>query len=139
MLGFEEPKVSFPQNFSFHSLGNQKDATLWTEPLIKFFENIDDDYFLLCFEDHYLLKEVNHERLEEGIKYMKEGRVDKLYLQPDYSHKITHHYKGNWFVSATCPHALTTTSLMPCIWKREYFLKLLRLANNVGCANPSSI
>ena len=94
VLGFEDPDISFPQNFSFHSLGNQKDAASWTEPLIKFFENIDDEYFLLCFEDHYLIKEINHERLEEGIRYMKEGDVDKLYLQPDYSHKITNHYKG---------------------------------------------
>jgi len=133
VVGFETPSVLFPQNFKFHSLGSQNEFSSWTEPLIRFFEKIEDEYFLLCFEDHYLLKEVHKDRLEEGIGYMREGNVDKLYLQPDYGHRITRHYKGNWFVSDTRPGALTTTSLLPCIWKREYLLKLLHLAHSKGC------
>jgi hypothetical protein len=136
VLGFDVPPVTLPHNFRFHSLGAQKNFVSWTEPLIKFFETIEDRYFLLCFEDHYILKKADAERLQEGLDYMEEGGVDKLYLQPDYGSRITGPYKGNWFVSDTRPGALTTTSLLPCVWRKEYFLKLLYLAHDDGCPTP---
>ena len=136
ILGFDKPDIIFPKGFIFHSMGKQINYHQWSAPLITFFESIEDDFFLLCFEDHYLIKDVDSERLDEGLHLMQEGNVDKLYLQPDYSDRIERHYKGNWYRSVDHPHAYTTTSLLPCVWKREYFLKLLRNVNEMGAIDP---
>ena len=87
VLGFDKPDIELQENFSFHSMGNQDDGRGWCEPLIEFFESCTDDYFLMCFEDHYPIRPIKGEprqRLIEGLGYLKEKRADKLYLMPDY-------------------------------------------------------
>jgi len=139
ILGYDEPNVSLSSDFTFHSMGRQQDCEVWAEPLVTFFESIDDDYFLLSFEDHYKIKKVNMKRLEEGIQLMELGGVDKLYLQPDYSDRIISHYSGNWYTSDDHQTSYTSTSLLPSIWKREFFIKLLRNTidnRGVNCHKP---
>ena len=106
---------------------------MWSQTLIPFFEKVEEDYFLLSFEDHFLVKEVPMERLKEGIASIEEGGVDKLFLQNDYSDgkkgmpfsRIKEHYKGNWYTSTKGKNSLITESLVPAIWKKEFFLKSL--------------
>ena len=102
ILGFDPPTIELPSNYTFHSLGKQKDNPMWSQTLIPFFKKIKESYFLLTFEDHFLVKEVNIELLKEGISLIEKGGVDKLILQNDYSSdkkgmppsKIKEHYKG---------------------------------------------
>jgi hypothetical protein len=85
----------------------------------------------LCFEDHYLVDDFNLDVFSEGIQYIKKDNIDKLYITGnDYSHQIKCHYKGNWFLSKDAPNVLTTTSLLPSVWKKNFFLKLLTTKKN---------
>ena len=139
VLGFDKPDIELQENFSFHSMGNQDDGRGWCEPLIEFFESCTDDYFLMCFEDHYPIRPIKGEprqRLIEGLGYLKEKRADKLYLMPDYHDRAASYFEGNWWISADAPHALTTTSLLPSVWRREHLLKLLKEVLEKGGKNP---
>lgn len=130
ILGFDKPEVKLLDSFDFHSMGDQSDGRKWAEPLIQYFESIDDEYFLMCFEDHYVVQplgEAGKARLCEGIDYIvKDNFADKLYLMPDYRRAAEYHYKGNWFISHDRPGALVTTSLLPAVWRRGFLLKLLK-------------
>ena len=139
ILGFDKPEVELKQNFSFHSMGDQDDGRGWCEPLIEFFETCTDDYFLMCFEDHYPIKpllKAHRERLLEGIKLIEEDKADKLYLQPDYMDRAVSLVEGNWYLASNAPHALVTTSLLPCVWRRTHLLKYLKLAVSRGAVSP---
>ena len=132
VLGFDAPEVDFPPNFRFHSLGKQSECPIWSEPLIEYFNAADLDYFFLSFEDHYLIDDLNREVLAEGIGYMENDGIDKLFISGnDYSHQIRCHYKGTWFLSNDFPNVLTTTSMLPSVWKKGFFLKLLRQKKNL--------
>ena len=142
VLGFDKPDIELQENFSFHSMGNQDDGRGWCEPLIEFFESCTDDYFLMCFEDHYPIRPIKGEprqRLIEGLGYLKEKRADKLYLMPDYHDRAASYFEGNWWISADAPHALTTTSLLPSVWRREHLLKLLKRGFGERREEPSRI
>ena len=139
VLGFDKPDIELQENFSFHSMGDQDDGRGWCEPLIEFFERCPDDYFLMCFEDHYPIKpllEAHRLRLLEGLKLLEEGKGDKLYLQPDYMDRAESLLEGNWYLASNAPHALVTTSLLPCVWTRTHLLKYLKLAESRGARTP---
>lgn len=123
ILGFDTPDVILPDNFTFHSMGKQSDWNTWSGPLFEYFSNIDDEYFVLCFEDHYIVNDVNHQLMEEAISYCN-GDIDKVYLMID-GRTITGHYKGNFYNSLDTRGANVNNSLLPAIWKREFFLRLL--------------
>ena len=125
VLGFDPPKVDLPDNFRFHSMGKQKDYPTWSGPLIEYFSKCQDEYFFLCFEDHYLVNTVAKVLVEEIMRHLSGDRsIDKVYLMPDDS-KIKSHYKGKFYESVDRPNALVTTSLLPAIWKKEFFMRLL--------------
>lgn len=86
----------------------------------------------MSFEDHYLIDDLNIEVLNEGLQYIRDENIDKLYITGnDYSHQIRRHYKGNWYLSNDAPDVLTTTSLLPSVWKRNFLLKLLNQKKNL--------
>lgn len=139
VLGFDKPKVVLQENFSFHSMGDQDDGRGWCEPLIEFFESITDEYFLMCFEDHYPIKPLLPEprsRLVEGLSYLKNNVADKLYLMPDYHDRASAIVRGRWHLAMDVPHALTNTSLFPAVWRRDHLLSLLREAVARGARTP---
>lgn len=136
ILGFDTPKLDLPDKFKFVSLGKQSDYLNWSEPLKNYFENIDDDIFFLSFEDHYLVDKVNTEILYEGLNYMNDISIDKLYISGnDYSGEIKTHYKGNWFLCKNNPGLTVNGSLMPSIWRRKFFINLLNNASVGDCHN----
>jgi len=60
VLGFSRPRTILQDNFKFVSAGaGITDGTPWRDALNPFFKTIDDDYFFLAFEDHYLIDDVN--------------------------------------------------------------------------------
>ena len=139
IVGFNTPKTKLLDNFTFSSMGEQNGGVSWCDPLIKFFEEVSDDYFLMCFEDHYPIKPlapVAKLRLEEGLEFLQNNEADKLYLMPDYFGKAKQHFKGNWHLSFDNGGELVTTSLLPSVWRREHLLKLLNKAKSLGAQTP---
>ena len=129
IVGFDTPIINLPDNFIFHSLGKQSDYTTWSEPLITFFSEIESDKFFLSFEDHFIVKDVNKEIMNEGINYMNEGNIDKLFLLPEYGYRGIGLYKDNWYKCGNTPNSNCASSLLPSIWGKEFFMKLLK--NNI--------
>ena len=136
ILGFDTPNVVLGDNYDFHSMGKQVDNPIWTYPLIDYFESIDDEYFLVSFEDHYLIDEVNIERLNEGINLLENGGVDKLYLHKDYTNKAGSNYSGNWYSCLDNQSVCHTTSLLPSVWNRDFFVRLLKNSERLGGKDP---
>lgn len=126
VLGFDKPKVDLPDNFTFVSMGQQKDYPTWEQPLREYLESISDEYFFMAFEDHYLVDHVMTELFYEGLFYCHEskGEIDKMYLTID-NRRIDSHYEGSFYNTVDVPNSLVTTSLLPSVWRREYFLSLL--------------
>lgn len=129
VLGFKKPDIEFPDNFSFISMGKQSSFVSWSEPLIKFFDNSDlndDDYFFMSFEDHFLVEDVKEKLFNEVVEYMENDKnIDKVYLLK-HNKKIESHYKGNFYNVSDHPHCCVTTSLLPCIWRKSFFMRLLK-------------
>jgi len=139
IVGFDPPGAKLLDNFTFSSMGAQDNGVSWCDPLIKFFEEESDDYFLMCFEDHYPIKALSPTaklRLIEGLEYLRNNEADKLYLMPDYFGKAKEHFKGNWHLSFDRGGELVTTSLLPSVWRREHLLKLLNKAKSLGAKTP---
>jgi hypothetical protein len=124
-LGFDYPKIELPNNFEFISMGKQSDFDTWSGPIIKYFNNTEDDYFFLCFEDHFIVDYVNMDLFNEGISYLKENNdIDKVYLTMD-DRRIHSIYNGNFYNTIDIPHCLVTTSLLPSVWRKSFFMRLL--------------
>lgn len=60
VVGFASPTVELPENFSFLSLGDQKDYPLskWSNGLLKMLDTIQDELFVLFFEDYFIVEPV---------------------------------------------------------------------------------
>lgn len=123
VLGFDTPDVTLPDNFVFESLGKQSDWNTWSGPLIEYFSRVTDKYFFMSFEDHYLVDDVNTQLFQEAMSYCG-GSVDKVYLMID-NKTLREPYKGNFYNSLDEKGANVNNSLLPAIWKREFFLRLL--------------
>jgi len=135
ILGFSTPEITLPNDFVFHSMGKQSDYSTWSEPIKKYLQKINDKYFFLCFEDHYIVRDINQNQIEEAVNLIdKDETIDKIYFSNDeYDDRILNHYKDNWYISVDRPNALVTTSLLPSIWKTEFFLRMLNTENIKTC------
>jgi len=128
IVGYEDvlKLKNMPENVELVSLGNQSDyGATWTNALIPFFKSISDEYFVLVFDDHILMNEVNDEKISAIVKEIKNNRADKAMIGGGIplSQSQEHESEKNLRVfSQTAPYRM---SLHPAIWRKEYFLKYL--------------
>ena len=142
LLGFDKPKVELNKNIKFECLGaGLNDATPWTEALTPFITNLEEDYFLLVFEDHFLVNDTNIDLLKEAEEIMKTDKsVGKVRTAPAYQNldiprNIPYpSYNEKFYKGTTTPHSYLPTSLRPSIWRKELFLNLLH--NPAGVKTP---
>tara|TARA_R110000851_G_scaffold311850_1_gene472159 strand:+ start:193 stop:948 length:756 start_codon:yes stop_codon:yes gene_type:complete len=135
VLGFAEPKATLRKNFKFQSFGQEyNDASPWVDALMTYFPELEDDYFFLCFEDHYLIGDVNLELLNHAERIMQQDKeIGKVRLLPHYQcdNKLAGEYDEHFNFYLGRENIVSTTSLRPSIWRRDYFIELL--------TNPSRI
>ena len=128
ILGFKKPNLNLNSNYEFISFGETfDDKSDWVDFLVPFFENIEDDFFFLCFEDHFLIEPVNLDFMDEAERIMiQDNRVGKIRMHPPYTTgMVLEKYDENFYTSPTGPHSYIATSLRPAIWRKSLFLKLL--------------
>lgn len=138
VLGFAHPNANLQHNFTFESFGSQySDASPWVNALGEYFTNLNDDYFFLCFEDHYLIGDVDVNLLNHGASIMKKDpSIGKVRLLPRYSYNIIAHEYDEYFDAyAAKDNIVSATSLRPSIWRKSYFMQLLN--NPTKIMNPS--
>jgi hypothetical protein len=112
---------------------NFSDDTPWHQALSGFFEALEEDYFFLCFEDHFLIDNVNTELFHKAEENMcLDKSISKIRLLPKYhDHQNLEEYDENFWKAPTTTHGYVHTSLRPSLWRKDFFLKLLK--------NPKSI
>ena len=122
-LGYDESNAphQMPNNFSFISLGTQSKE--WTTPLIRFFKDIEDDYFVILLEDILLVGDVDPEKFSLLENEVSSGRAQKAMLDSHLNFQAD--YQGDEIIFLR-QNASYRTSLHPAIWNKDYFLKYLK-------------
>lgn len=137
ILGFKKPNCEIEENFEFISLGEEyNDDSPWVLPLLKYFSSIDDEYFFLAFEDHFLTSEINNELMEECEKIISEDlSVSKIRMHPKYDENtIISDYNDNFYIGKSGVDSYIPTSLRPAIWRKNFFIRLL--SHPAGISTP---
>ena len=127
ILGFNLDGLELPAGVKKVSLGMQ--ATFgrsWTDPLIPFFSELEDDRFILMLDDYYMTHDVNPEVMEMAYRAFDHYEMDKLDLSGD---RVKFRYTPvDDFLIESIQSAPYRTSLQAAIWKKDYFLKYLKPA-----------
>jgi hypothetical protein len=125
ILGFDTiglPRL--PANFEYVSLGRQDDfGRYWTDPLIPYINELDEDYFVLMMGDFLLTDYVEIERLKALESEIINGDADKVVLDTHLSAYTVPYKPGIRELRQEAPYR---TTLHPAIWRKEYFLKFLK-------------
>ena len=122
-LGYNDLNIpKLPDNFNFVSLGKQANSS-WSSPLIPYINSLEDEYFIFTMEDMMLVDYVDIEKMKLLENEVSSGAAQKAILDThlnvysrDYKHGLVQ----------IKPDAPYRTTLIPSIWKKEYFLKYLR-------------
>lgn len=131
VVGYRFPDFDLPRNFSFLSLGDQKDYPLnkWSDGLIKLLNQIDDSHFVLMLEDYYISRPVNVQAVHMLYDYMLQFRnVLKMDLYSDrlYAGGMTdYNHCGYLDLVRSDPASQYHMSLMAGLWNRELMLRFL--------------
>ena len=146
VLGFREPHATLRDNFKFVLTGeNMSDATPWRHALNPYFQSLDEDYFFLAFEDHYLVDDVNIDLLNKAENIIKnDPEVGKVRLLPRYNYiddprrfyNRLESYDENFFRAPKVAGLHLHSSLRPSIWRKDFFMKLLNTTILGGVTNP---
>jgi len=128
VIGYERFNFNLPKNFKFISLGTQEGGIQrWSTDLRKFFESIDDNFFIWATEDQFITYPVE----QPILKHITEN-----YLTPDMGRfGLTNDNKGrpyniieqldNCKIIESGQTVNYRLSALWSIWNREYLLKYL--------------
>lgn len=125
ILGFNTiNKPRLPDNFEYVSLGRQDDfGRYWTDPLIPYIKELDEDYFVLMMGDFLLTDYVETKKFNILESEVKHGDADKVILDTHLSAYTVPFKPGVRELRQEAPYR---TTLHPAIWRKEYFLKFLK-------------
>lgn len=142
ILAFKTPSVKLAENYSLKLLGpGLDDNTSWCDALLPYFKSIHDDFFFLCFEDHFLVSHVNVTLMSEAEKIMTTDKnISKVRLLPEYRgyNTVEREYNNNFNIldSNANPNNISApgnrcsfASLRPSIWRRSTFMDMLSCRN----------
>ena len=123
-LGFDECQYApLPDGFDFVSLGKQENfGSNWTDPLIPYIENLEDEYFGFTVEDVVLLNHIEQKKVDLLEGCVKAG-AQKAHLDNTIQNRSDPYQEGLLMMRQNASYR---TSLAPAIWRKEYFLKFLK-------------
>lgn len=135
--GFTPPQFPLPSNFTFHQIDKKPyPKEKWSDGLIRFLQDYQDDVFVLLLEDYLLCRTVDHQGVATLAEYMMMQKnhdvvrfdltADRLYAKGMRDIEPWGHYD----IIACDKDAMYEMSLQAAIWNRRNFLKLLRPGMN---------
>tara|TARA_R110002020_G_scaffold314362_2_gene529549 strand:+ start:293 stop:1054 length:762 start_codon:yes stop_codon:yes gene_type:complete len=127
IVGYEDvlELKNLPSNVNVVSVGYQfKFGKIWSSGLIPFFKKISDEYFILIFDDHILLNEVDKNKIKILEEQFKLKKADKAMIGGGLPLSKT--TKINNDLLLYNQGIDYRTSLHPAIWTKKYFLHYLR-------------
>lgn len=98
----------------------------WSYRVKKALETIREEYIMLLLEDYLISEDVDNDRVENALKYMKSNAVDYLRIAPIPTIKNT---KSGEFATALTSNMVYGVNLQAAIWKRDYLLKVINEEN----------
>lgn len=132
VAGYSAPQFDLPSNFSFVSLGNQRDYPVnkWSDGLIKLLNQIDDSHFILMLEDYLITRHVDVQAVQILYDYARQFtytvRVDltgdRLYA---FGVDLNYGTVNRLDLIKSMPGSPYHLSTMTAIWNRELLLKVL--------------
>jgi hypothetical protein len=127
ILGFNKPDSEIKPNFEFISLGEGfSDSSPWHVILNPYFEKLEEDYFFLFFEDHFLIDYLKKDYFDRAKKIMEEDNsISKIRVHPPYVGDSLPRYDDLFSYAKTGQESYYPTSLRPAIWRKDFFLKML--------------
>lgn len=131
--GFTIPQFPLPYNFHFHQIDKRPyPKEKWSDGLIRFLNDVQDDLFILLLEDYLLCRTVDCGGVETLASYMRMGEnqdvvrfdltADRLYGKGMKDIEPWGHYD----IVACDKDAMYEMSLQAAIWNRRNLLALLR-------------
>ncbi|MGA2596493.1 MAG: hypothetical protein ABSH09_05810 [Bryobacteraceae bacterium] len=150
LLCYSPPRDALPSNFEVVSLGDGKDfgndipewspgrrgkhfkelypTPKWTDSLAPFFDRVRDEHFILLQIDYFIHRAVELEKIELLRRYCERRDVVKIDLSRDRAFFPHTHFasEGGIRIVASDQDAPFRSSLLPAIWRTDYFRRLLR-------------
>jgi len=136
VLCYQKPDIELPKNFNLISIG-EKAHWNWCWPMIPYFESIPEEYFFFCMEDHFMFKDIDFDLLEKAETEIKKSSVAKVICNhnPRINREDPGEYYSEDFLLWNLPesHGLNRgpNSLMAAIWKKDFFLDILKTTRTV--------
>ena len=116
-----------PKNCTFHSLGRQEDfGKVWTDPLIPFIKELEDEHFVFTVEDVMLMKPVDQQKINILEDQIINHGASKAMLDSHLNANTEQTSVDSDKVLTLLQDSPYRTSLHPAIWKKDYFLKFLK-------------
>jgi len=129
VLGYKKPDFDMG-TWKFVSLGEDRGAQNFTNDIIPFFQDFDDEYFIYGNDDCVFTNKINLTFLDQIIERVKKipdfGRMWLTQTPPSYYGGSCHIVNfGNYFISEINQFAEYRLSLQYSLWKTSYFKKYL--------------
>jgi hypothetical protein len=150
LLCYSPPKVPLPSNFEVVSLGDgghfgnevpewspgrrgkhfdePYPTPRWTDSLTPIFDRLEQEHFILLQIDYFIHRPVEREKIAFLTGYLEQKNVVKIDLSRDrafFPHSLVELKKGMRIVVSN-QDAPFRSSLLPAIWRTDYFRNLLR-------------
>jgi len=127
LVGYKEPK-NLPSYCTFHSMGEQRGPSFFSDDLIKYFEK-QDDHIIWLMEDTFLKDHVKYQRLTDLMSLMKyNANIGRISLSCDSIKHYTTLYgqlADGAEIFQTPPVSAYHLSTQPAIWNKKFLLKWL--------------
>lgn len=121
IVGYTQPDIELPENMEFVSMGIQGDVSEWSTDLRKYFESIEDEWFIWIMEDTFI-KGVDEINFDQCCAVMMDG-VGRIDLTNDVQ-KREHSIDNLGYVHAH-PESRYRLSTQPSIWNKSFLLQYL--------------
>jgi len=128
--GYSYPTFDLPKNFLYHSIAPRNyPPNLWSNGLIKLFNEVPDDFFIILYEDYWLCRPADLRGIEVAYEYMRDKNVlrfdltnDRLYAGGMFD---VDHY-GCYDIIETPEGTPYQLSMQPGIWNMTLFKQFLK-------------
>lgn len=144
VLYYKRPDFNLPKNFSLVQIAEECTPN-WCSPMIPYFENLEEEYFFLCMEDHFMFKDMDFNLLQRAEEEIKKPSVAKIMCH--YNPRINREDPGEyysddfWLWNLPESHGMNRgpNSLNASIWKKDFFLSILKRTNSTHWFESSPI
>lgn len=129
--GYSEPDFELPDGFEFHSIGSQAEYPIgrWSDGLIKFLHEIDDEVIILMLEDMWLTRPVYERVVTMAYDYMCQfeyvARLDLTGDRLNAGQASLYGKMGHVDLIWSNPDSPYHLSMMPGLWRKEHLLRVL--------------